>query len=304
MRTLIRYAATAYILALLSIVMITPTTGAIAVAIASEKPCAKHICGSLQENSIVIDGVIRQPGQSVKAQARPRVPGSGRAIAAAAFEYRRSQVCGGQGFVPEGGTACATAGCADAAATRFITARRSVDGPAGAPWAQVGDGCIAPGAPAAAGAPPAAQVSDVIATEFAQLPLTGATAQVQPAEATLVNVQTVFFTDPGVQVFNVVILGQPVTVTATPTAYTWVFGDGATLGPSTSPGAPWPNHDITHIYAQPGRVQARVDVSWTGTFAVAGGPPAPIPGQVTIQGPEVEVLIREARSQLVATPRT
>ena len=158
-----------------------------------------------------------------------------------------------------------------------------------------------PGGPAP-GAAPVLTVADVIATEFAALPLPSATARVQPAGDTLVNVATIFFTDAAVRTFDVVILGLPVRVTATPAAYTWIFGDGATLGPTASAGKPYPNADITHTYLQPGPVAARVDVSWTGTFTVAGGPATAIPGQVTVPGPQVAVRVREARSELVATP--
>ena len=91
-------------------------------------------------------------------------------------------------------------------------------------------------------------------------------------------------------------------VRATPVAYGWVFGDGTRLGPTASAGAPWPEADITHTYTAPGAVADRVDVSWAGTFAVAGGPAVAIPGQMTVAGPEVPVLVREARSELVATP--
>jgi hypothetical protein len=144
----------------------------------------------------------------------------------------------------------------------------------------------------------------MIATEFAALPLPAATARVQPAGDTLVNVATIFWTDAAVQTFDVTILGQAVRVIATPAAYTWTFGDGASLGPTRSAGAPYPAGDITHIYLQPGPVAARVDVTWTGTFTVGGGPMAVIPGQVTVPGPEVAIRVREARSELVATPST
>jgi hypothetical protein len=107
-----------------------------------------------------------------------------------------------------------------------------------------------------------------------------------------------------VQTFDVVILGLPVRVSATPVAYTWAFGDGTSLGPTASAGAPYPAADITHTYRRPGSVAARVDVSFTGTFTVAGGPVAVIPGRVTVPGPPVPVRVREARSELVATPST
>ena len=196
---------------------------------------------------------------------------------------------------------CADAGCVDPVATRIVTTRRPVGAAGSVAWEPVGDRCLAPGA-AAPGTAPVVGIGEVIATEFARLPLAGATARVQPAEATLVNVPTIFYTDAGVQTFQVSILGQDVAVTATPAAYTWVFGDGASLGPTTSPGAPWPAGDITHVYTAPGTVPARVDVTFTGTFTVAGAPATAIPGQVTVQGPDVPVLIRQTKSQLIANP--
>ena len=265
---------------------------------APKQRCEELQCANYFEDSIVVEGV-RRTRQRIS---RDGAAGSTRAVAPAVFEFVRSQVCGGPGYVPEGGTGCASAGCVDTAATRVITSRRPVGAPAGAGWQPVGDGCLVPGAPAAAPAPAGPGVAEVIAAEFARLPLVGATAVVQPGQATLVNVPTVFYTEAGVQTFQVVVVGQGVRVSATPVGYTWVFGDGASLGPTTSAGARYPEADITHAYTAPGRVTARVDVTFAGTFAVAGGPPAPIPGRVTIPGTPVPVLIRQARSELIATP--
>ena len=97
------------------------------------------------------------------------------------------------------------------------------------------------------------------------------------------------------------LVGRAVTVTASPVGFTWVFGDGAVRGPTRSAGARYPDGDITHVYTAAGTVTARVDVTWAGTFAVAGGPATAIPGTVTITGPGVPVTVRQARSELVAT---
>jgi hypothetical protein len=48
--------------------------------------------------------------------------------------------------------------------------------------------------------------------------------------------------------------------------------------------------------------QASVDVTYGGEFSVDGGPTIPIPGTVTIPGPEVAVEVLEAHAQLVADP--
>ena len=283
---------------LLSYLIVSPMSGAMA-AEGREESCQGLYCSSFYGDSVAVRGTATTRKQAAwSAASNPISAASG----TSAFEFVRSQVCGGPGYVPEGGTGCGDARCVDPGATRVSTARRAVGAPAGAGWELVGDRCATPGAPAAAGAAPVLTVAEVIATEFAALPLAGATARVQPAGDTLVNIETIFWTDAGVQTFDVVILGQPVRVHATPIAYGWTFGDGASLGPTTSAGAPFPSQDITHTYLRPGTVSASVAVTFTGTFTVAGAPPAAIPGQVTAPGPDVEVRIREAHSQLVANP--
>jgi hypothetical protein len=150
---------------------------------------------------------------------------------------------------------------------------------------------------------PAPEVTpEMVLAEFRRLPLPSATASVQPDGRTLVNVETIFYTDAEPQTFDVTILSQPVTVRAKPAEFTWHTGDGTTIGPTASAGAPFPDHDIAHIYTESEPYQARVDVTYTGEFSVAGGPTIPVPGTVTIEGPTVPVEVLEAHPQLVANP--
>ena len=96
--------------------------------VGAEGNCGKNFCGRVGSSSFVVDGQVQLTGAKVQPQASPRA-GSG--AAPGAFEFVRSQVCGGPGYVPEGGTGCGNAACVDPAATRFTTARRAVGAPAG-----------------------------------------------------------------------------------------------------------------------------------------------------------------------------
>jgi hypothetical protein len=175
-----------------------------------------------------------------------------------------------------------------------------VDGQPVQPWERYAEQCLdqAP----VADEPLSEVTPDLVLAAFRELPLPAATARVQPEGPTLVNVETIFYTDAAEQTFDITLLGQPVAVTATPVEYTWHTGDGTTLGPTTSPGAPYPDHDVAHIYLDSEPYQASVDVTYGGEFSVDGGPTIPIPGTVTIAGPQVAVEVLEARAQLVANP--
>ena len=88
--------------------------------------CAGATCKNGEKYAIVLNA---RRGQQSKSRGASASVGSARtATAPGGFEFVRSQVCGGPGYVPEGGTGCGDAGCVDSAATRFITARRAVGG--------------------------------------------------------------------------------------------------------------------------------------------------------------------------------
>lgn len=151
--------------------------------------------------------------------------------------------------------------------------------------------------PAAAGAGPAPlpQVTPgVVLTAIRRIGLPALTAYTQPEGKTLVNFPTIFYTRPQPYTRTLTLLGQAVHITATPTSYTWHYGDGGTATTST-PGARYPAQDITHEYRHAHvTVQTSVDVSYTATFTVGGGPARTIPGAVTVTGPSTPLRISEA----------
>ncbi len=98
-----------------------------------------------------------------------------------------------------------------------------------------------------------------------------------PGGQTLVNFATNFYTDnvaPTQQ--SVTLLGRSVLIEATPTTYTWRYGDG-TSAATASPGAPYPALDVTHGYATLGTFAPSVDTTYTGRYRLDGGPWTAIP---------------------------
>src|SRR5690606_9900087 len=102
------------------------------------------------------------------------------------------------------------------------------------------------------------------AADFRRLPLAPSPLHVQPARAEhLVNMPAIVYTTPATQRFTTTLLGYPVEVEATAASYTWDFGDGTTLT-TTSPGAPYPHHDVAHPYAAPGTWTIALTTTWSG----------------------------------------
>ncbi|GAA3676735.1 hypothetical protein GCM10022237_40210 [Nocardioides ginsengisoli] len=139
-----------------------------------------------------------------------------------------------------------------------------------------------------------------IRTAFARLPLPAARLAIQPPDGlTLVNFATNFFTtDTHPLLRRVTILGRQVTIRATPSTYTWAYGDGERRT-TTSPGAAYPRLGITHRYVRTGRYAPRLSVTYRGDFRVGAQPWRAIPGTVTIDGPPQRLRAVEATPHLV-----
>lgn len=117
---------------------------------------------------------------------------------------------------------------------------------------------------------PADYAPTFTAEDFRRLPLTPPPLTIQPARAEhLVNMPTIVYTTPTAQLLTTDLLGYPVEVEATPTTYTWDFGDGTVLT-TTTPGHPYPDHDVAHPYAHPGTYTISLTTTFTGRYRLAG----------------------------------
>jgi hypothetical protein len=121
-----------------------------------------------------------------------------------------------------------------------------------------------------------------------------------PAGRTLVNLETNFFTTNTQYSDRAVTLqGQNVVVSAKPIAYRWHFGDG-TRTTTTSPGAPYPDLDVAHVYETTDKVLVSVDTQYgAASFTVNGGPPEQIPSTIWINGEDQDLEVVEALPQLI-----
>ena len=117
---------------------------------------------------------------------------------------------------------------------------------------------------------------------------------IQPAGKTLVNFDTIFYTQTRPFTRTVTLLGQQVRLEIAPTSFAWKHGDGTTTVTRTA-GAPYPRKDVVHRYQDAAvTVHASVAVTWSARWSLNGGPLQPVPGTITINGPATPLRIAEA----------
>ena len=143
---------------------------------------------------------------------------------------------------------------------------------------------------------------DFTTEDFRRLPLAPPALTIQPNRAeVLVNMATITWTDPTPQLLVTDLLGYTVEVQATPTSYTWDYGDGSPPLVTTSPGHPWPDHDVAHTYARPGTFTITLTTTLTGTYRMAGTTTwLPVTGVATTTTTASPVTAVEAPTRLVA----
>lgn len=114
-----------------------------------------------------------------------------------------------------------------------------------------------------------------ISTQYVTLPIDASPIRYQPdGDWALINMDFIVHTDPSPQTFDVNLLGMDVTFRATPVHWTWDFGDGTPPLPTSSPGTPYPNHDVAHVYSAAHEgVTVSAITSWQGSFQINGSGP-------------------------------
>ncbi|MBD7920001.1 hypothetical protein H9657_17150 [Cellulomonas sp. Sa3CUA2] len=148
----------------------------------------------------------------------------------------------------------------------------------------------------------AAVVPVLTAEDFRRLPLPAPVLNVQPdGEWVLVNIQTIVFTDPTPVMLTTEVLGFPVTVEATPSQFTYDWGDGHSTV-THDPGSPYPAFDVFHEYEAVGRVAITLTTEWTGRYQVAGDPQwREVTGTATTAATSRPLDVQERTSRLVST---
>ena len=140
--------------------------------------------------------------------------------------------------------------------------------------------------------PPTVTPGDVLSA-LRRVGLPQLEVEVQPAEKTLVNFDTIFWTTPETVTVDLTLLGQGVEVVATPQRYDWSFGDG-TSATTETPGAPYPSRSITHRYLDAQvTVRPQMTVAYSARFRVNGGDWQQIDETVSTTGPLASLRVAE-----------
>lgn len=144
----------------------------------------------------------------------------------------------------------------------------------------------------------------ITAADFQRLPLTPSAIHIQPPTGwTLANVQTIVYASNDPQTLRTTVLGLGVTVRASPTRFTWSFGDGSAPFATTDPGKPYPEATISHAYRAEGIHRIALATQWTGEFLVDGFATwLPVNGTAQTATTSEPLSVYTARSRLVADP--
>lgn len=121
---------------------------------------------------------------------------------------------------------------------------------------------------------------------------------------TLLNLPTYFEVRwPGAgfepdEVATVNLLGRSVRIRPLEKSYTYRFGDGESMGPTSDAGGTYPDGTVRHTYAVSTTVAAKVTATYGGEFSVDGGEWQEVGETVDIAGPAAGIEVREARARL------
>ena len=133
-----------------------------------------------------------------------------------------------------------------------------------------------------------------IATAAREVGMPPLKLHIQPGGGTLVNIDTIFYTNPTRLRRTVALLGHEVRLDARPVRFTWVHGDG-TQASTARAGRPYPAMDVTHQYQQLGdNLRARVDTTYRVRYSVDGGEWNELGQTLTARGPATSLDVDEA----------
>ena len=152
------------------------------------------------------------------------------------------------------------------------------------------------------GCPQPPELDPLVTHAFTTAVLTPTTATRRPAGPEgLVNMPLVLAADPTPQTWSTTLAGWAVTITATPTTYTWDLGGAVDPITTTDPGAPYPHHTLAPVLPRTGTFPITLTTAYTGTYRIGtSGPLHPITGTVTTTTSLDPLTVLEARTRLVA----
>ena len=91
-----------------------------------------------------------------------------------------------------------------------------------------------------------------------------------PGPKVIISKAFIVYTDPTPRYQTTTILDTAIEVEFTPISYTWNWGDGTTTT-TTDPGAPYPNHTVTHHYKHTDKnITTTLTTTWTTRYRPTG----------------------------------
>ena len=194
----------------------------------------------------------------------------------------------------------------DSSGPRSIIYRRTApeDDPA-AGWAPIGSTCHTDSVPPRSGEPAEELTEAMIIEQFHRTDFALPQAVIQPPDGTtLVNLPVYFelaWPDAGfapAEIDTTTLAGHEVRIRPTLVGATYVTGDGARIGPTTSLGGGYPDGDITHTYTAAVEVAPYISVEYGGEVSVDGAAWTAIPSTAVIDGPTVPLQVLESRNRV------
>ena len=151
---------------------------------------------------------------------------------------------------------------------------------------------------------PQDQLPTLTLEDFRRLPLAPPPLTIQPDRPeVLVNIATITMAEATTQHFTTDLLGYPIEVEATPSAFVWDYGDGSEPLRTTSPGHPWPDHDVSHDYRAPGTYTITLTTEFSGRYRLVGSTTwLDVTGVATTTTTAPPITAVERESRLVSGP--
>ena len=146
---------------------------------------------------------------------------------------------------------------------------------------------------------------DDVRTAFAEMTLAPSPITVIDGRGwTFVQIDTVIYSDDEPQTLATTVGGTPVELRATPVEWHWDFGDNTKPLTTTTPGGPYPDKSVTHVYTRLGTYEVTLTTTWQGQWRLVGETTwRDVDGQNVTTSVSDPFTTHEIRTRLVTPPR-
>ena len=146
---------------------------------------------------------------------------------------------------------------------------------------------------------------DDVRSAFAEMTLTPSPITVIDGRGwTFVQIDTVIYSDDEPQTLATTVGGTPVELRATPVEWHWDFGDNTKPLTTTTPGGPYPDKSVTHVYTRLDTYEVTLTTTWQGQWRLVGETTwRDVDGQNVTTSTSEPFTTHEIRTRLVTPPR-